>query len=279
MPVYELKINNKNISYIKNEYIYASKFKEEEKQRIIELWNAYQEVSTFNSICVAVESMKILKGEVILELGFTDFYNLLICNIIRQDFEEFKSFVIKNKIDKDTKLIDELGLYYSSFKSHYENLQDLINNGKMPNALAISVLLKDIYGNILLVKRSNKVGIGKDLYCVSVTGTVDENDFCSEDPILNCVEREIYEELGLPLDTKNIRIKAIVASAEKLQPTVIVNILVSFDLRILKQKQIMADDFSFENENIFILKKEQIENMLSTEKFSEISKYHLLSES
>ena len=122
------------------------------------------------------------------------------------------------------------------------------------------------------LKRSNKVGIGKDLHSVSVTGTVDENDFYSENPILNCAKREISEELGLHLGINDIKIEAIVAGVEKKQPTAIINAFVSFDLETLKQKRIMAEDFSFENEKIIVVKKEQIKKMLSKEKFSEISK-------
>lgn len=273
MAVYEQKLKEvvvcKKVSNYKK-----SVFTNEEKDKIIGYWAKYKSGKYFNSINISVEAISDRGNVSEVVLSKTDFYSLLISNIIRTQKGSFIEYLQDVINPGDEYLLQKLLEYYASIPV-VKNLQDLLINGNMANALAISVLVRDKYDNIMLVKRTNNVAIGKNLYSVTATGAIDLNDWETTNPIVNCAIRELREELGLCVKEEQIKIKSIVAGCNKMQPIAILDAYVDFDLRNIDCSENKAKDFEFEIEKVYVVHKEDINSILKECNFTEAAEYHL----
>ena len=274
MAVYEYDLKEK-IEYIKEDRKYELPFSDKTKNSIIEMWSAYKNGKYLNSVNVRLEAVKTEGEKSILVLSLTDFYSLLITNIIRLQISTFKVFIEEN-FTEDNYLISlqELLEYYSSM-NECDGFEDLLMQGNLTNALAISVQVVDSYGNAMLVKRSANVGIGTNLYSVTATGAVDLNDWNKYDPIRNCAIRELGEELNLKLNYSDLELISVVAGINKKQPIAILNAFVRYDLTEMISESTKANDYKFEVEKVHICKITEIESILSKRNFTEAAEYHL----
>ena len=274
MAVYEYLLKEK-IQYIKIDEKYELPFSDETKDLIVEMWSAYRNGKFFNSENVRLDAVRTEGDKSVLVISRTDFYSLLLTNIIRLDISGFRVFAEEHcKNDKYLKSLQELLEYYSSLKE-CNGFEDLILNGNLANALAISVQVVDTYGNAMLVKRSGNVGIGKNLYSVTSTGAVDLIDWNTDDPIRSCAVRELEEELNLRLDCSDLEITGIVAGVVKKQPIAILNAYVDHDLREINGESARADDYKFEVDKVHICRIDDIESILDSQEFTEAAEYHL----
>lgn len=276
MAVYELKFKD-NLVYKKSKSNSVSYLEKDVVEKIIELWMGYKNGKVFNSTNIRLDNICVDEQRVILSIGYTYFYDFLVSNIIRQQFETFKCYIEDSEINEGKELIKALENYYASIKDEYDSIQSLIKDGNMANAIAISVLVMDKNDNVMLVKRSNKVAIGKDLYSVTATGATDEKDYEDENPIKHCALRELSEELKFKIDINDLYVKAIVAGKKKMQPIAIVDAIVPFNLGDVKIEKDDAEDFEFEVDKVFICKREDIRKILEQQTFTEAGEYHLKS--
>ena len=274
MSVYELKLKD-NLAYKRISERDVEYIEKDIVEKIIEAWKDFKNGTVFNSANIRLEDVCFNEKQVELVIGHTRFYDFLISNIIRQQFDGFKEFIIKSNIKEGKEIINELEHYFSSIKGNFNSFQELIRKGNMPNAIAVSVLVMDKNDNVMLVKRSSKVAIGKNLYSVTATGAAGEPDFEDDNPIKHCALRELKEELNLKLSTSDLYIKAIVAGKNKMQPIAIVDAIVPFNLEKIKIEKDAAFDYKFEVDKVFICKKDEIKNTLIQQKFTEAAVYHL----
>ena len=94
MAVHEYDLKEK-IEYIKEDRKYELPLSDKTKNSIIEMWSAYKNGQYFNSVNVRLEAVKTEGEKSILVLSLTDFYSLLITNIIRLQISTFKVFIIR----------------------------------------------------------------------------------------------------------------------------------------------------------------------------------------
>jgi len=87
----------------------------------------------FNGDCLRLEGIDISFKEVILKVSKTDYYSLLATNLSNKGF-----------------LTD----------------YDVIGNSTLSNNLAVSVLIRDVKDELLLVERSSKVAVGSSMLCL-----------------------------------------------------------------------------------------------------------------
>ena len=144
------------------------------------------------------------------------------------------------------------------------------------NALAVSILVINELSEVLLVRRTDKVGIGQGLFGVTVTGSVDEEDLNAADPIRSCALRELSEELGLHLTNDDLQVKTLVAGKVKRQPVAVINARVKGSLVTVAERARKAKDYSFEVAKMVVCAKSDVKALLENQKFTEAAEYHLL---
>lgn len=274
MAVFEYKLLSK-VSYQRVKNDFKIPFSIEEKERIIELWGKYKNGIYFNTDNIRLQDIEDLDGRTIISVSKTDFFSLVIANIIRSQIDEFKAF-IQSDFDSEYEiyLVNKLTKYYAGFGEHSDFIS-LIRSGDMPNAMAVSVLLIDSEDNILLVKRTGKVAIGANLYSVTSTGAIDSDDWSANDIIKNCAVRELEEELNIRISTEQMDVPAIVAGKNKQQPIAIVNAYLDEPVRDYIRNVEKGSDFSLEVEKIHLCRRNDIADIVKEQMFTEAAEYHL----
>lgn len=190
----------------------------------------------FNGDCLRLEGIDISFKEVILKVSKTDYYSLLATNLSNKGF-----------------LTD----------------YDVIGNSTLSNNLAVSVLIRDVKDELLLVERSSKVAVGSSMLSVSVTGGLDYIENVDENIILTTVKKEIQEELGLDVISDNVKVCGLFIGLKKLQPIILCDVKLdySFDSLVLKPNE--------EIKNIHITSKDCLVNYFSDYNMSEATMFHL----
>ena len=190
----------------------------------------------FNGDCLRLEGIDISFKEVILKVSKTDYYSLLATNLSNKGF-----------------LTD----------------YDVIGNSTLSNNLAVSVLIRDVKDELLLVERSSKVAVGSSMLSVSVTGGLDYIENVDENIILTTVKKEIQEELGLDVISDNVKVCGLFIGLKKLQPIILCDVKLdySFDSLVLKPNE--------EIKNIHITSKDCLVNYFSDYNMSEATIFHL----
>lgn len=248
-----------------------------ERDMIVEVFSAYKKVVYFNTRVARLESIETQSDEVEIKLSLIDFFDFLVINIISFQLEDFIRYLKSEDIyDNLHDIINRLNRYCEVMRQ-VSDFETLVYKGISSNALAISVLLTDKNGNYLLTQRGGKVGISEKFHSVSATGTVDEIDYHSIEPLKNCVIRELHEELNIDIHSENLQICSIVAGKNKLQPIVIVNGKVERGFDELWNKMKEAEDFTYEVDKLCIVNRELLETILTRKKFTEAVEYHLRS--
>lgn len=192
----------------------------------------------YNNLCFRLENIVLDKNVVRLELSKTDFYSLLVTNLL---YEYIDSNISTENILKDN---------------------------RFSNNLAISVLIGDINGCVLLTKRTSIVAIGECLYTASITGSFDYTSDLSDDLIFNLVQKEVYEEVGLIVDDSNFIVDGLFIGEAKKQPIILCRLILDIDF--LKH-EFLSLDIENEINNVLILNNTNYENL----NLSEASNFHL----
>lgn len=273
MAVFEYKIPGM-VRYSRNGANFDLPIRPETKDRLLEMWSEYKKGDYYNSECIRLESITTENHVTYIELSKTDFYSLIISNIIVSQISDFSRFVRENYGEKGNDYIQELTYYYSTLKE-CGDFVELITEGNLPNALATSVMVRDRHDNILLVKRTSNVGIGKNIYSVSATGAVDSEDWNKEDPIKSCARRELKEELNFDIPESRIELFDIVAGVNKKQPIAILNATVDIDLSKGVAGAEKGIDYELEIQKIHVCKISDINKILREQQFTEAAEFHL----
>ena len=110
----------------------------------------YEGKYLFNGLCFRLECVEESSDSVVLKVSKTDFYSLLVTNLLNYKLDILRSRGVTACIISSDKCFS--------------------------NNLAISVLVVDSLGKIMLVKRTKGVAVGSEVYSTSVTGSFDYVD-------------------------------------------------------------------------------------------------------
>lgn len=150
---------------------------------------------------------------------------------------------------------------------------EVLNNKKLANTIAVSVLVKDIDGKYALVLRTKNLAVGAGMLSVTVTGALDENDYNCNNPVLACAKRELEEELGI--STINTKIEYIVISKSKLQPVFIINAEISDRWRDIIPNFENAKDYKNEVKELLIVSKKDMVALMQNCRMTDAAYFHL----
>ena len=122
MAVYEVKLSDV-VEYKRVESVKEVPFSNEEKECVVKKWSEFRKGTYFNSGVVTLVSVRKCCGTMILTLAKTDFYSLLITNVIRPQIAQFSK-----QWDCEDELLQKLQNYYAGFVKEYSDFEDLITN-------------------------------------------------------------------------------------------------------------------------------------------------------
>lgn len=199
-------------------------------------------------------------------------------NTIHISISEFYSFLISNflLINKD-KLMQEADEYEKKLICRFISqvneddikcFEDIYKVSYLSNIVAISCVITDKKGKVLITRRNNNVGIGNGFLSVSVTGSVDESDYTKNDPFVACCKREVKEELGFEIDDiSKILVKKIVCGSLKLQPIVLIDVIVE-DIQDVVEAIKKCDSFNEENSKYYICERKEVRVLIESKKYN-----------
>lgn len=155
-----------------------------------------------------------------------------------------------------------------------------------PEAVAISVLLHDIDGNVLLAQRTNNVAIGRGIMSTTVTGALEPRDFLTEkgllserlDPFCRCALREIEEELGINLQPEQLTTKGLFIGAIKRQPVVLIDGVLDASFTMDNHEfplQGESSDGVQEVQRLYSVAPNEVAEFARQHEMTEAAKYHL----
>lgn len=236
---------------------YNSLFKTDEKEVLVKLAKTVFNRDFTNEKSVRLEDIEI-DGNMKVSVSLSEFYEFLVTNFSLLNMDkllENASMVERNLLLRIKHTLDD-----SSIKS----FDDILHCQFLSNIIAVSCLIQDRKGNVLLTRRNNNVGIANGFLSVSVTGSVDYDDYCHNDPFVACCEREVEEELGYMVNKNSeIRFKKIVCGEKKLQPIALMDMMVD-DIQEVVDALINCKDFEEENSSYYVCKAREVENMLNS---------------
>lgn len=197
-----------------------------------------------------------------------------------------RSAAVRNQFATKQEQQDHICEQLTSAKRTYKNdsnesLCMIINSQKLSNAVAVSVLLRDENENYLLTQRTCSVAIGKNLWGVSASGSLEPDDIVArtgilncKDPFCTCAAREVEEELGLSVLANRLVTTMLMIGDEKLQPIALVEGKISgrFDLDGIKnhlKETLQAQDQKAEVRSIHCVNKQQLAKLAIKHQFSQ----------
>ncbi len=254
--------------YIKNKTEYVSVFNEKEKSRLMEIYS--RDTNIFNGVVIRLDKME-LQGEMCtFYISKINYFDLLTSNILNYNPEKWFKKVL-NKDEED--FCNNMLVKIEDVAKNHSNIENVISNINLSNVIAISVLIKDKNGNFGITKRSKALNISTSFFSTSVTGDVDEKDFETDDHLINCVRREVFEELGIKID--KIKIRGIAISKTKLQPVILFDAEIDEEWEALIKNMTKAKDYNFEVEKFLITSSDKVSNILDSEQFTDATKFHI----
>ena len=195
----------------------------------------------------------------------TTFY---ISPAIFNDFLSTNLLLLDNP-SEDKEVVDKVLQW-----KQYNDYKSVLKDKSLSNVITVSVLIHDEENNTGIVHRTEKVAVSPGYYGTTMTGTPDEDDYDADDPLKECVIRELKEELNI--DTfKEMEFKGFVIGREKLQPVALYDITLN-GLWSDHMKQIKsAEDYAFENEELLIYSYNDLFDTIKTHKYTVIARYHI----
>lgn len=259
------KLNAYNQQYKKlNQTTYKSFFNADDQKTLIGLIERISNKKFINDPAVRLEGCIQSSESTTLTLSKTHFYDFLISNYLKYNFDKFARYAD----EKENSLLMKFKQQIDSYT--FVDFQSILKNDYLSNILAVSVLIIDKNSNVLLVKRNHSVGISNGFISTSATGSVDMEDFNSDDPILNCAKRETKEELNYEL--QDLELISLVCGYNKIQPIALVNAYVNDVDEIISN---VGDGFSLENDTIISMKSTELINILNNNNMTEACNEHL----
>ena len=211
IDVYAMSLNN-DVRFVSVNNTLKLPIEQNEVELLATLYGSYKGSDVWDEGAVRIESL----SESRINLSKISFYELLVTNIIRNDYNNFRNFLVSIGNVDMIEALDKLKSIYLGLD--FSGIVDLVEHCPLSNAVAVSVMLYDINGDLLIVERGTDVAIGQRLQSVSVTGSMNWNDFSQPNPVVACAIRECREELGVEVSEADVRLTGIAAGVRKLQP-------------------------------------------------------------
>lgn len=268
MGIYAMPVRGK-LRIVKSEERYAL-LCEEETARLLRMYRLYAGADVYSGACLRLSGITQRDGQTVLHTSVCGFADLLAANILRGKYDACMRYA---RDDKDRQLLGKLSGLFDG-KRTYASFSDLIHTGNMPNCLAVSVLVRDASGNVLLARRSRNVGIAQGFCSVSCTGVSEPDDLIQEDPFAYRAFCELYEETGIRLEPSRFSVRMLAAGEEKLQPAVLLDACTDEPLEELLKKAEKPRDP--EAEMLISAGKEDVIRMLESERMTEVCRAHLM---
>lgn len=226
----------------------------------------------------------------LIKISMGRFYDFLLANVIGREVQSKNDRLIRsiaasgasNEVIEGIKL---LGERYRQAKNQINCFEDLLSQPFLPNAIAISALVKDENNNFLVSQRTRSVVIGKNLGGVTATGTLELGDCIaasrkdrSIDPFCACAQRELSEESEFKnVDDECFRTRGLFVGHAKLQPIGLVDVEVSHDLSgYLSTCPCGSSDADPELKKVVAVPKEKLQSLVFKYDMTEASAYHML---
>lgn len=246
----------------------------EERGYVVDLYKGYSKGEVYDRDSVRLDDYDSSGG---IYISIVSFYDFVITTLIRLEFKEFYRYV-KDKNDKEGLLIlNKLREEFMNDGWKFNSFKDVIKQNKATNLLAVSVLVKTIDNQYLIVERNNKNIVGSGLHSVTVTGALDIIDFSNENPVTSCAWRELYDELGIMVQEEDMKIKGVVMGVNKQQPTVMIEVSTYLTSNEVIGQSRFAKDFKKELVKIMPLDKEGLYILLNDDsiKLTEVARYQI----
>ena len=266
---YDLDI--KKYRYKKENFCnYKSVFNVVEYTKVVNIIKKVYKKDFINEKCVRLNKCNFDAIDDLINLSISrlDFYDFLLSTYLIQNFE----YIYNNCISEERVLIEKVK---SIDVINITTLNGLLDCEYLSNILAVSLILLDKNNNSLLVFRNNNNGISDGFLSTTVTGSLDEVDYNSDDPIINCAKRELKEELNYDIQSDNLVFSKIVCGYKKKQPVAIVNGYVDDIDNVICN---FNNEFNIENRDYIKCKKDELTNFLNNKAYSmtEACESHLL---
>lgn len=250
---------------------YHSIFTREERDTVVNIYSRGTNMELYDGCSIRLDSISKDNDKTTLAISKVSFYDFIATNVLLEKYdiilkkcsskyEEELVTRLKNRIDEDEVI---------------ECIDLILSRNYLSNVLAISIVLEDREGNVLLVKRGANVAVASNIVGVSVTGVIDESDYEAKNPFLNCALREIKEELGIEVAVDDVCIHSLVAGTKRLQPVVLCNVVYDGLLSDILSKLHKTDDFYKENKQAMILTKEELKKSIDSFVLTEAGEEHL----
>lgn len=273
------RVLSSNITALNNikkiETHFNSCINQETKEVLLDLYSNRTSTVLYDNPAIRIDNAK---GNGDLEISLITFYDFITTNLIAYPANS-PTFSLQNMIHTITK-------HFSLFNISNEvrnklllkigkqpNFQKVLSVNELANIATVSILIEDTNGDIALVKRTNRVAISSGHFSVSAAGTPTNTDYNTENPFLECAKREIKEELGI--EDISLEFKELIISKQKMQPVFLYNGKLNDTWNNYYKKIILANDFSFETENLYIVPFNSIMYFIKRTIMTDASSYQL----
>lgn len=259
----------KDIEFIKTKKSYHSKFFSEEEREAFAKFIANKS-DVFNGKTISLLRLEEFPEKITIDLGESDFFELLITNIFYLKRDEVLRRAKENAdVENLIKRMDE---EIQKLKKE-DSFEGIINSKVLSNAIAVSILVQDRNSDLLFVERTNNLAIGAGLLSVSATGALDGIDLHSMNPIVNCAKRELKEELNI--NTSNIHLDSIVLAKNKLQPICILNAKIDKSFNEIVEEITSAEDYRHEVNQLYCVPKRFVKKFIKERNMTDAARYHI----
>ena len=217
----------------------------------------YQTPNLFNGCCIRLDSLQ-NNHAVISPVMFYDFF---CCNII----------AIHNRDQLAWPTMQSALAPYGKLDSVDKILSILY----LPNIIGTCTLLHDCNDEYLLVERNTAVSVGSGLFASTSSGSLDDSDLYSPNPIIGCGERELIEELNLKC---NLSIQGLIIPIQKMQPIALLTGQVFRPWRQLLPLSQQGADFTKENNRVLLVPKDKLLSLISFYSFTDAAAFQIFFE-
>ena len=205
----------------------------------------YEGKYLFNGLCFRLECVEESSDSVVLKVSKTDFYSLLVTNLLNYKLDILRSRGVTACI--------------------------ILSDKCFSNNLAISVLVVDSLGKIMLVKRTKGVAVGSEVYSTSVTGSFDYVDNVDAAVLFNLMSKEMMEELGISLGLGVLEVQGLYIGDDKLQPVLLCKVRLGVAFESLNLKGV---DTLVEVDKFLVVLREDLKSCLDLE-LTQAARFHI----
>lgn len=263
-PISSVKISNKT------EF---NRILTEEEQKVILSQDAKR--TLFNGDSVRLDDLAEDGTAIISVIGFFDFMttNLVLKPSSRSKKSIFASLyasLFSDTVKEANRL--ERRVKASIYGQPKRTFRDVLQIRELANIIAVSVVIKDCSGRVLVIKRGNKVAISSGNFAVACTGSVAKEDLDSENPFVACAKRELREELNINCD---LHIDNVIISKQKLQPAVLLSGAIDTLFEDVLETMFAAADFNAENSQLFAVPENKLNAIVKCHQFTDVAAFQL----